>query len=362
MREQPGIPEERLRACLQDQYDLILVTLEFLPLGLDYHAGVYRLVSEQGTPYLLKVTSRPLYEPGCLVPRFLNDQGIASVVAPVPTGSGALWTRVEEWTVIVYPFIDGDTSWTGMTDEQWKELGTIFQRIHQVQLSPEGFESLRKETFDPTEYARWVRSFETQHAQTLGEGSASERALRSCWMAQWPTIHTVVTSLEKLAGALQSRALPYVICHADLHPANLLRDHPGHVFVIDWDEVMLAPKERDFLFVKESSADSEALPGAPAFFQGYGQTEIDWVALTYYRYERVVQDLIACAQEVFFRDDLGEGTKADSVQLFQAILSDGGEIDAASQASAHLPSDLTIPTRMISRIERELAEREKADA
>ena len=86
------------------------------------------------------------------------------------------------------------------------------------------------------------------------------------------------------------------------------------------------------------------------------------MALTYYRWERVVQDLIACAQEVFFRDDLGEETKADSAQLFHAILAEGGEIDAASQASAHLPADLTIPTRMISRIERELAEREKPDA
>jgi spectinomycin phosphotransferase len=361
MREQPKMPEERLRACFQDQYDLIPVTLEFLPLGLDYNAGVYRVVSEQGTASLLKVTSRPLYEPQCLVPRFLNDQGITSLVAPVPTRSGALWSHLEEWSVIVYPFIDGETSWTGMTDEQWKEVGTIFQQIHQVRLPPEGFESLRKETSDPTKYVRWIRTFETQHARALGGASASQRALRSCWMAHQSTIHTVVTSLERLAGVLQSRTLPYVICHADLHPANLLRDHAGHVFVIDWDEVMLAPKARDFLFVNESSVDSEALPGTLAFFQGYGQTDIDWIALIYYRYERVVQDLIACAQEVFFRDDLGEGTKADSVQLFQAILAEGGEIDAASQASAHLPSDLTIPTRMISRIERELAEREKPD-
>lgn len=362
MREQPKIPVEHLRACLQEQYGLASVTLEFLSLGLDYNAGVYRVVSEQGTAYLLKVTSRPLYEPGCLVPRYLNDQGITSVVAPVPTRSGALWTRVEDWTVIVYPFIDGETSWTGMTDEQWKEVGTIFQQIHQVMLPPEGFSSLRKETFDPTEYTRWVRAFETQHFQQRLGGSVSERALRSSWMAHQPTIHAVVTSLETLAGVLQSRTLPSVICHADLHPANLLRDHRGHVFVLDWDEVMLAPKERDFLFVQASSADSEALPGTPAFFQGYGQTDIDWMALTYYRYERVVQDLIACAQEVFFRDDLGEGTKTDSVQLFQAILAEGGEIDAAFQASAHLPADLTIPTRMIARIERELAEREQPDA
>src|SRR6266704_340111 len=121
MREPPKIAEEDLRACVQDQYDLGLVTLAFLSLGHDYDAGVYRAVSEWGTSYLLKVTSRPLYEPRCLVPRYLHDQGITSVVAPVLTRSSALWTLLEEWTVIVYPFIDGDTSWTGMTDEQWQE-------------------------------------------------------------------------------------------------------------------------------------------------------------------------------------------------------------------------------------------------
>ncbi len=338
MRKPPSIAEEQLRACFQNQYDLIPVTLEFLPLGLDYHAGVYRVVSEQGTAYLLKVTSRPLYEPRCLVPRYLNDQGITSVVAPVPTRSGALWTLLEEWTVIVYPFIDGETSWTGMTNEQWKEVGTIFQQIHQVRLSPEGFESLRKETFDPTEYARWVRAFETQHLHSRHGGSVSERALRADWRAHQSTIHTAVTSLEKLAEVLQSRTFPYVICHADLHPANLLRDHAGHVCVIDWDEVMLAPKERDFIFVREPQAD--------AFWEGYGQAEIDWMVLTYYCWERVVQDVIACAQDVFSMDDLGEETKADAAQLFHELLAeDQSNIDAASAAAAHLPSDLTIHTR-----------------
>jgi spectinomycin phosphotransferase len=362
MREQPEISIEYLRACLQEQYNVIPITLEFLPLGLDYNAGVYRVVSEQGAAYLLKATSRPLYEPRCLVPRYLNDRGITPVVAPVPTTSGALWTSIDEWTVVVYPFIEGDASWTGMTDEQWKQVGAIFQQIHRVILPSEGFELLRRETFDPSEYTRWVHTFETQHAHEQDGANPSQHAFLSCWMEYQPTIHTALATLETLGNVLQRRSLPCVICHADLHPANLLRDGHGHVFVIDWDEVMLAPKERDFLFVKVSSADSETLPGTPAFFQGYGQTDIDWTALTYYRYERVVQDLIACAQEVFFRDDLGEETKTDSFQLFEAILAEGGEIDAASQASAHLPSDLIVPTRMISQIERELAEREKLDA
>src|SRR5256884_9066690 len=322
MREQPGIPEEHLRACLQDQYDLYPVTLEFLPLGLDYHAGVCRMVSEQETAYLLKVTSRSLYEPGYLVPGYLRDQGITSVVAPLPTKSNTLWTQIGSWTVIVYPFLDGDTSFMGMTNEQWKEVGTIFQRIHQVWLEPVGFESLRKETFDPTEYARWIRAFETQHLHSRHGRSGSARALRTDWRAHQSTIHTGVTSLEKLAEVLKARPFPYVICHADLHPANLIRDHAGHVFVIDWDEVMLAPKERDFIFVRE--------PQAEAFFQGYGQVEIDWMALTYYHWERVVQDVIACAQDVCFTDDLGEETRADAAQLFHEILAeDQSNIDAA---------------------------------
>jgi len=329
MREPPRIAEEHLRACLQDQYDLSLVTLEFLPLGHDYNAGVSRAVSERGTAYLLKVTSRPLYEPRCLVPRYLNDQGIASVVAPIPTRSSALWTQLSDWTVIVYPWICGDSSLTGMTDEQWREVGTIFKRIHQVRLPPEGFSSLRKEIFDPTEYARWVHAFETQHLQQLLSGIGSSRALHASWVAHQSTIHTVVTSLEKLAGVLQSRTFPYVICHADLHARNLIRNRAGQVFVIDWDEVMLAPKERDFIFVRE--------PQAEAFWEGYGQREIDWMLLSYYLWERVIQDVIENARNVCFRDDLAEETRAEVAQMFHENLAEGGgNITAAYQASARL--------------------------
>jgi hypothetical protein len=48
-----------------------------------------------------------------------------------------------------------------------------------------------------------------------------------------PLIRTrfmTIKSLEKLAGVLQKQSGPYVFCHADLHPANLIRDSNGHVF------------------------------------------------------------------------------------------------------------------------------------
>ncbi|HET8913993.1 MAG TPA: aminoglycoside phosphotransferase family protein, partial [Ktedonobacteraceae bacterium] len=287
-----------------------------------------RVESEQGTVYALKVTSRPLYEPRCLIPRYLRDQGIAAVVAPILTRSGTLWVQLSDWTVIVYPWISGESSLTGMTNEQWKQVGSIFQQIHQVQFSPGDFASLRKETFDPTEYVRWVRAFETQPGHLQDQGT-SVWALRSSWVAHQSIIHTTLTSLEKLAGMLQSRPSPCVICHGDLHARNLIRNQAGQIFVIDWDEVRLAPKERDFLFVSP--------PHAEAFFQGYGHVEIDWVALTYFLWERVVQDLIECTHNVCFRNDWGEESRAEAVQAFNVILAeDNVRIQAAYQASIHL--------------------------
>lgn len=336
MREPLEISEERLRACLQDQYGLISVTLEYLPLGKDYNAGVYRVVSEQGSIYLLKATSRSLYEPRCLVPRFLNDQGITSVVAPVATRSGTLWTKVEDWTVVVYPWISGESSFTGMTDGQWKDLGAIFKQIHEIVLPPFGFESLLKETFDAEVYTRWIHTFEARHLHAQYDGDDLSRALRASWVRNQPTIRAGVAYLEKLAQVLRSRSLPYVVCHADLHPANLLRDSSGRVFVIDWDEVMLAPKERDFIFIWEPRAD--------AFWIGYEQREIDWVALTYYCWERVIQDVIECAKDVCLRGDLAEETRAEIAHLFDENLFGEGEgtVSAAYAAAARLPEDLVV--------------------
>ncbi len=341
MREPPNISVELLRSGLRDQYDLEAVTLEFLPLGLDSRAGVYRVVSAQGERYLLKARSGSLYEPSCLVPRYLHDHEIAAVVAPLPTTQGALWAKVGvkgELSLILYPFIEGDSGWRpDLTDAQWQAVGMALKQIHQVTPPSEGFPLLRKETFATSEYGSSVRTLGAHIRRTDG-GSQSERSMRACWMEHQSTIHTALTTMETLAGALRQRSGPQVICHADLHPGNIIRGHANRVFVIDWDDVMLAPKERDFLFVGEPQAGELAHEGAPPFFQGYGPTTIDWAALTYYRFERVVQDVIECGRIVFLSDDVGEAARAGEADLFCAIFAPDGEIVAAWAAAAHLPS------------------------
>src|SRR5438045_6821383 len=75
-----------------------------------------------------------------------------------------------------------------------------------------------------------------------------------------------------------------------------------------------------------------------------GQAQIDWVTLTYFLWERVVQDLMEYARNVWFRDDWGEEATGEAARLFQEILEGrSSTINAAYQALAHLPTVLTVP-------------------
>src|SRR5690606_31643040 len=104
-------------------------------------------------------------------------------------------------------------------------------------------------------------------------------------------VSELVSRAERLASFLQTRSLPFILCHADIHAGNILIDTSGQLYIVDWDTLILAPKERDLMYVggglfggRRSPQEEEAL-----FYQGYGQVAVDPVALAYYRYERIVQ-------------------------------------------------------------------------
>jgi spectinomycin phosphotransferase len=332
-----NIQDEKFQTCLREEYGINAATLDKIHGGLDTNAAVYRVVDERGEPYLLKVRfAGPFYEPSCFVPHYLQEQGISSVVSPLPTKKETLWAELGDWKATVYPFIKGDTSWTGMTDGQWQELGTISKQIHH--LSPPPVKSLRCETFDPAEYVQAVRDFEANPVHTQQNASETVRNVCSLWKTHQSTIDAIIASLETLGKELQKRNLPYVLCHADLHPGNVLReDQSGRVHVIDWDQVMLAPKERDFIFIRE--------PHMEAFFKGYGgKADIDWMARAYYLWERVIQDVIAFSNEICFKTDWKEETRA--LGILDKLLTGGdGTIPAARAAESRLQADRNVAKR-----------------
>jgi spectinomycin phosphotransferase len=64
-------------------------------------------------------------------------------------------------------------------------------------------------------------------------------------------------------------------------------------------------------FIGRTAQEEETL-----FYEGYGRTEIDPVALAYYRYERIVQDIALFSEQILATDE-GE----DRVQSLKYLMS-----------------------------------------
>jgi spectinomycin phosphotransferase len=104
---------------------------------------------------------------------------------------------------------------------------------------------------------------------------------------------------ERLAHIMAVRSLECVVCHADIHPGNLFIDTNGTLFIVDWDYPVLAPKERDLMFIGggQGFMGRTAQEEERLFYQGYRQPHIDPIALAYYRSVRNVMDIaVACEQ------------------------------------------------------------------
>src|SRR5689334_15953531 len=106
MLEKPAIEDEKIIAALNQNYSIQVSHLEFLPIGNDASAFSYRVETDNNI-YFLKLKKELSNLGGLFVPRFLKDQGIQQVVAPLTTKAQNIFGEVDPFSIILYPFIVG---------------------------------------------------------------------------------------------------------------------------------------------------------------------------------------------------------------------------------------------------------------
>ncbi len=336
MLEKPDLQDESLISSLQEEYGLLVVQLAFLPRGADRHTAVYRVISEDGTPYFVKLRRGVFDATTVTLPKFLSDQGIVHIIVPLATKAGHLWASLEAFKLVLYPFIEGHSGYeVDLSDRHWRDLGRALKRIHTAKVSPALRRRIQWETYPP-QWRKIVRAFLARVDDTaLADPVAVE--LAAFLKARRDEILDLVGRAERFALHLKPRTPEFVLCHSDIHAGNVLIDPTGALYIVDWDNPIFAPKERDLMFIGgglwgdgHTAQEEETL-----FYRGYGQTQIDPAALAYYRYERIVQDIAVFCERIFQTNE-GREDREQSLRYLKSNFLPNSTIEMAYRSDKML--------------------------
>jgi spectinomycin phosphotransferase len=321
MLEKPDLQDEKIIACLQCAYGLHIMQVAFLPLGVDPNAAVYRVVAKDETPYFVKLRWGVFDEIAVTLPKYLSGQG-APIIAPLATQTGQLWVNLDPFNLILYPFVEGrDAYENDLSDRHWIEFGAALKHIHTTVVPPALMSRIEQETYAPQGREK-VKTFLVRIEEDTFDDPVAIR-LAAFLKTKRAEILDLVGRAERLARILQARAPEFIVCHSDVHAGNLLIDANDKLYIVDWDNPILAPKERDLMFIGGGQFGDGHTPQEEEtlFYQGYGQTECDAIAdpiaLAYYRYERIIQDIAVFCEQLFLTHEGGE----DRVQSLRYLMS-----------------------------------------
>lgn len=296
----PDLSQDAIAQCLADEYGLHAIHAEFLPLGADVNSAVFRVHANNGSTYFLKLRRGDFTPTAVFIPLFLHhEQSIDAVMTALPTTGGepSAQSLGFDWTL--YPFFEGDNGFKRpLSNAQWTALGAALNAVHHTELPDALRAGVPQESYSH-HWREGVRRYQRRFINGLA-GDDIVRRFLAFWEAHDEEIDTVVYRSEQIASILLERSLPLGLCHSDIHAGNVLVGDNDSLCVIDWDTLILAPKERDLMFIGGGVGHVWNQPREEAlFYEGYGPAGIDPMALAYYRYERITRDLLEICDLIF---------------------------------------------------------------
>jgi spectinomycin phosphotransferase len=325
----PDINVARLTDLFLSAYALHVERIEFLPIGADPHSAAYRADAAGTQSYFVKLRSGNFDALSVELPLYLREIGIARIIAPILTQGGAPFAALDAHTVIVYPFVHGENGYRRVLSERhWQAFGETLRKLHTADYPTSLTRRMSRETFAPEARLR-VR----EQVRALANGIPADEIVLQ--LAEFMRAHADITldlveRADTLAHELQANPLPFTVCHSDLHAGNVLISDDGDFYIVDWDAPILAPKERDLMFIGGAQGFIGVAPDEELrlFYRGYGDVPIDARAISYYRCERIIQDIAIFCDEIM----RGVGSRADREQGLRYLMSNyehGGTIERA---------------------------------
>ena len=205
---------------------------------------------------------------------------------------------IDDFTLTVFLFVDGRDGFSrDLTDDQWYTLGKVMRQIHEINVPLLIQAKIRRESYS----SKWRQAMQSLYPLIESEPSGDMVAVNLLTFMKKHTaaIYRLVDRAEQLAQRVQGQSSQFVLCHSDLHGGNVLIDENDIIYIVDWDDPIIAPKERDLMFIGGGVANVWNKPHEKElFYKGYGKAEVNMTLLAYYRHERVVEDIALYGQQL----------------------------------------------------------------
>ena len=335
MIEKQPLSEQFIINCLNADYGIEVAVLTFLPLGADMNASVYKAQTHDQTSYFVKLKRGHHHDISIEIVELLHDAVIREIIPPVKTILGQSTQQIEDFTLIVYPFVNGQDGFSSnLTDNQWFKLGNALRQVHEIDVPPSIQNSVRREVYSP----KWREAVRSLYIHMEAEPIGDEIALKLLKFMKENilSIRRLVDRAEQLGQKLQDQSHKLVLCHSDIHGGNVLIDGNDSIYIVDWDDPIMAPKERDLMFIGGGVANVwNKLQEEKLFYKGYGTTKVNWTILAYYRHERIVEDIVEYGQALLLTSGGGED-RLEMYKQFMGMFKPNGVVDIAFKTDENL--------------------------
>ncbi len=340
--------EEKYASLQQDiihrlytDYNLEVTLLTRLLIGADMNAVVYKAESYDGASYFIKLRMGHTDDISLSILPLLHTAGVQQIIPPISTKSGNTRSLLRENTLIVYPFIPGQDGFSRpLSNTQWMTLGKALRQVHEYRVPSSVLNRLRRETYSNT-WRMTVRSLYT-HLDTEPNCDTTGLKLLKYMKTHRNTIHCLVDRAEALSHKIQKLSPEFVLCHSDIHGGNVIVSDHDTIHIVDWDDPIMAPKERDLMFIGGGVANVWNNPHEEEmFYKGYGITEINKEILAYYRLERIVEDIAVYGQSLLLTQDGDHEDREIMYSHFIAIFEPNGVVDIACKTYENLDISTT---------------------
>lgn len=328
MLEKHALPDQMIVKCLNTNYGIDVTSLTFLPIGADANASIFKALARDQSSYFIKLKLGHHHDISVEIVELLHQTGVEQIIPPVKTVQGKPIQPIDDFSLIVYPFVEGQDGFNqSLTEDQWIKLGKALHLVHEITVPASIQKSIRRETYS----SKWRDAVRSVFPYVEGSPITDEIGLKlqKFMKKNMLDIHRLVNRAEELGKKLQHTSPSFVLCHSDIHGGNVLLDSNSHIYIVDWDEPIMAPKERDLMFIGGGIGNVWNKPfEEELFYEGYGKVEINKTALTYYRHERIVEDIAIYSQELLLKTTGGKN-RLEMYEHFLAMFEPKGVVEIA---------------------------------